>query len=118
MSERFKASQAGEHPEQKGLHQKTPLGATLPRRAIILRRLTREQQTGPQAMQSNSTFSNLLRYFSAAAFVFLVVQFPLAAQAPEPRHSAQSQVATLQQTQTQTTTENVPAPVYGLQGVL
>ena len=69
-------------------------------------------------MQSNSTFSNRLRYFSTAAFVLLLVRAPLAAQAPAKEQSTSPAVVTPQQTQTQTTADNPPAPVYGLQGVL
>ncbi len=70
------------------------------------------------AMQSNVTFSKLVRYLSAAAFVLLIVRVPLAAQTPAKEQNTSPSVATPQQTQTQTTTDNVLAPVYGLQGVL
>ena len=69
-------------------------------------------------MQSNATFSNLLRHLTAAASFLLLVQLPLAAQTPAKEQSTSPPVATPQQSQTQTTADNVLAPVYGLQGVL
>jgi D-alanyl-D-alanine carboxypeptidase/D-alanyl-D-alanine-endopeptidase (penicillin-binding protein 4) len=69
-------------------------------------------------MKRNTTFSKLLRRLSAAVFVLLIVQFALAAQTPGKGQSSAAPAAITQQTQTQTTTDNTPAPVYGLQGVL
>ena len=69
-------------------------------------------------MQHNATCSNLLRYFSAAALVVLLVRFPLVAQTQAQGQSVSVPAATPQQSQTQTTTDTATTPVYGLQGVL
>jgi len=69
-------------------------------------------------MQHNATCSTLLRYFSAAAIVVLLMQFPLVPQTQAQGQSASVPAATPQQSQAQTTTDAARTPVYGLQGVL
>ena len=69
-------------------------------------------------MQLNATFSNLLRYFSAAALVLLLVKLPLVAQTHAQQQTISPPVATPQQSQTPTATADAGTPVYGLQGVL
>ena len=69
-------------------------------------------------MQSTVTRSNLLRYFSTAALILLLVPFPLVAQTQAQGQSAPAPAAAPQQSQTQTTADAATTPVYGLQGVL
>src|SRR5882724_8891979 len=69
-------------------------------------------------METNFSFSSSVRRICAAAIFLLLVHVQLAAQSPAQEQSTLPTVTTLQQGQIQTTTDDAPAPVYGLQGVL
>jgi D-alanyl-D-alanine carboxypeptidase/D-alanyl-D-alanine-endopeptidase (penicillin-binding protein 4) len=69
-------------------------------------------------METNFSFSSSVRRICAAAIFLLLVHVQLAAQTPEKEQSTSPAVTTQQQGQIQTTTDDAPAPVYGLQGVL
>ena len=69
-------------------------------------------------MKSNFSFSSSVCRICAAAIFLLLAQVQLAAQTPAKEVSTSPTVTTQQQSQIQTTTDDAPAPVYGLQGVL
>jgi len=69
-------------------------------------------------MKSNFSFSGSVRRICAAAIFLLLVQVQLPAQTPAKEQSTSPTVTTQPQSQIQTTTDDAPAPVYGLQGVL
>jgi D-alanyl-D-alanine carboxypeptidase/D-alanyl-D-alanine-endopeptidase (penicillin-binding protein 4) len=69
-------------------------------------------------MKSNFSFSTSAGRFCAAAIFLLLVQVQLAAQSPAAEQSTSPTVTTQQQSQIQTTADDAPAPIYGLQGVL
>ena len=69
-------------------------------------------------METNFSFSSSVRRICAAAIFLLLVHVQLAAQTPAQEQSTLPTVTTQQQGQIQTTTDDEPAPVYGLQGVL
>ena len=73
---------------------------------------------GHDPMETNFSFSSSVRRICAAAIFLLLVQVLLAAQTPAKERSTSPTVTTQQQGQIQTTTDDAPAPVYGLQGVL
>ncbi|MEP6569935.1 MAG: D-alanyl-D-alanine carboxypeptidase [Acidobacteriota bacterium] len=73
---------------------------------------------GPQIMQSNATCSRLLHRFFTAALVVFILQSPLVGQTPAKQQTAPPAVVSPQQSPIQTTSDDGPAPVYGLQGVL
>ena len=69
-------------------------------------------------METNFSFSSSVCRICAAAIFLLLAQVQLAAQTPAKEVSTSPTVTTQQQSQIQTTTDDAPAPVYGLQGVL
>ncbi len=69
-------------------------------------------------METNFSFSSFVRRICAAASFLLLVQVQLVAQTPAKEQSTSPTPTTQQQGQIQTTTDDAPAPVYGLQGVL
>ena len=69
-------------------------------------------------METNFSFSSSVRRICATAIFLLLVHVQLAAQTPAQEQSTLPKVTTQQQGQIQTTTDDAPAPVYGLQGVL